>query len=103
MCNKQTRQITLQQDIARTSGWNRSVFPNATRFIFCALRWPHSLWRWQWNTQEHACAHERQNNRTATRLPLPFQATAHITDPDFKMFVTDRLITEMERELALYN
>jgi hypothetical protein len=33
-----------------------------------------------------ACAHERQNNRTATSLRLPFQASAHIMDLDFKIF-----------------
>jgi hypothetical protein len=50
-----------------------------------------------------ACAHERQNNRTATSLRLPFQASAHIMDLGFKIFDTERLITEMEKRPALYN
>jgi len=33
-----------------------------------------------------ACAHERQNNCTATSFRLPFQATAHIMDLDFMIF-----------------
>jgi len=28
-----------------------------------------------------ACAHERQNNRTATSLRLPFQASANVMEP----------------------
>jgi len=43
-----------------------------------------------------ACAHERQNNRTATSLRLPFQASAHIMDLDFKIFDSEKLITEVE-------
>jgi len=37
----------------------RSVFPNTSCFIFCAVRWPHSGWRWQWNTKEHYCLRAR--------------------------------------------
>ena len=50
-----------------------------------------------------ACAHERQNNRTATGLRLPFQASANIVDLDFKIFGSERLITEVEKRPALYN
>ena len=41
-----------------------------------------------------ACAHERQNNRTATNLRLPFQAFANILDVDFDVFHSERLISE---------
>jgi hypothetical protein len=50
-----------------------------------------------------ACAHERQNNRTATSLRLPFQANTHIVDLDFKNFDSDRLITEVKKRPVLYN
>jgi len=50
-----------------------------------------------------ACAHERQNNRTATSLCLPFQASAHIMDLDFKIFDSERLITDVEKRPALFN
>jgi hypothetical protein len=50
-----------------------------------------------------ACVHERQNNRTATSLRLPFQATEHIMDLDFKIFDSERLITDVEKRPALYN
>jgi hypothetical protein len=50
-----------------------------------------------------ACAHERQNNRTATSLRLPFQASANIMDLDFEIFDSERLITEVEKRPALYN
>ena len=50
-----------------------------------------------------ACAHERQNHRTATSLCLPFQASAKIMDPDLKIFESERLITEVEKRPALYN
>jgi hypothetical protein len=46
-----------------------------------------------------ACAHTRQNNRTATSLRLPFQASAHM-DLDFKIFDSKRLITEVEKGTA---
>jgi len=55
-----------------------------------------------------AYAHKRQNNRTATRsvLPpnfrLPLQASPYIMDLDFR-FLTERLITEMEKRPAQYN
>ena len=50
-----------------------------------------------------ACAHERQNNRTAASIRLPYQASAHIMDLDFKIFDSERLITEVEKRPALYN
>jgi len=50
-----------------------------------------------------ACAHELQNNRTATSLRLLFQASAHIIDLDFKLFDSERLITDVEKRPALYN
>jgi hypothetical protein len=50
-----------------------------------------------------ACAHERQNNRSATSLRLPFQASTRIMDLDFKIFDSKRLITEVEKRPALYN
>jgi len=50
-----------------------------------------------------ACAHERQNNRTATSLRLPFQATANVMDLDFKIFDSERLIAKVEKSSALYN
>jgi len=50
-----------------------------------------------------ACAHERQNNRTATDLRLPFQASANVMDLDFKIFYIERLITEVEKRPTLYN
>ena len=49
------------------------------------------------------CAHERQNNRTATSIRLPYQASAHIMDLDFKIFDSERLITEVDKRPALYN
>jgi len=42
-----------------------------------------------------ACAHKQHNNRMATSLRLPFQASAYIMDLDFKIFDTERLITEV--------
>jgi hypothetical protein len=33
-----------------------------------------------------ACAHERQNSRTATSIRLPFQAIAQIMNLDCKIF-----------------
>jgi hypothetical protein len=45
---------------------------------------------------EPAGAHKRQNNPTATILRLPFQTSAHIMDPDLKIFESERLITEVE-------
>jgi hypothetical protein len=50
-----------------------------------------------------ACAYKRQNNRTATSLRQPFQASAHIMDLDFKIFGSERLITEVEKRPALYS
>jgi len=50
-----------------------------------------------------ACAHERQNNRTATSLRLPFQASAQVRVLDFKIFDSERLITELEKRPALPN
>ena len=47
-----------------------------------------------------ACAHERQNNHTATGH-LPFQASASVTDLDFKIFDSERLIGKMDKRLAL--
>jgi hypothetical protein len=50
-----------------------------------------------------ACAHKRQNNCTATGLRLPFQESAHVMDLDFKIFDSERLITDVEKRLTLYN
>jgi hypothetical protein len=44
-----------------------------------------------------ACAHELQDNHTATSLHLLFQASAHIMDLNFKIFDSERLITEVEK------
>jgi hypothetical protein len=44
-----------------------------------------------------ACAHERQNNRTATSRRLPFQTSAHIMDLNFKIFYSERLVTEVQK------
>jgi hypothetical protein len=38
-----------------------------------------------------ACAHARQNNRTATSLRFPFQPSAHIMDLDFQIFDSEIL------------
>jgi len=57
----------------------------------------------QWNTKEHACAHKRQNNRTATSLRLPFQASAHIMDLGFKICDSERLLTEVQKRTPLYS
>ena len=48
-----------------------------------------------------ACAHKGLNNRTAIGLRLPFQASAKVMDPDFKIFDSERLITEVEERPAL--
>jgi hypothetical protein len=50
-----------------------------------------------------ACAHERQNNRAVTILRLPFQASAHIMHLDFKIFDSERLITDLEKRPTLFN
>jgi len=50
-----------------------------------------------------ACVHERQNNRKATGLRLPFQVNANVMDLDFKIFDSERLITEVEKRPAMYN
>jgi len=50
-----------------------------------------------------ACAHEQQNNRTATGLRLPFHASAKVMDLDFNVLDIERLITEVEESPALYN
>jgi hypothetical protein len=44
--------------------FHRSIFPNATCFISCVVRWPYSGWRWQWNTTAHTCLRAR-----AVKLP----------------------------------
>jgi len=83
----------------------RSVFPNTSCFIFCAVRWPHSGWRWQWTRRNiPACAHERRNNRTATSIRLPYQAIAHIMDlrVDFKNFHEHRSIGRRNRAQKLH-
>ena len=82
--------------------FHRSVFLNATCFIFCAVRWLRGGGN---GTRRNmpACVHERLNNRTATSLRLPFQAIAHIMDRDFKIFDSERLITEVDKRPALYN
>jgi hypothetical protein len=49
-----------------------------------------------------ACAHERQDKRTATNLRLLFQPSAQIMDLDFKIFDSETLITEEEKRSALY-
>jgi hypothetical protein len=50
------------------------------------------------------CLHTRAaNNRTATSLRLPFQVNEHIMNLDFKIFDSERLITEVEKRPALYN
>jgi hypothetical protein len=51
----------------------------------------------------HACAHERQNNRTATSLRLPFQGSANIMDLNFEIFDSERFITEVEKRPTLYD
>jgi len=51
----------------------------------------------------HACTYEWQNNRTATSLRLPFQASANVMDVDFKILDNERLITEVEKRPALHN
>jgi len=43
--------------------------------------------------------HERQNNRMATSLRLPFQASAHTMDLDCKIFDSEKL-TEVEKRPA---
>ena len=50
-CDKSRRSVAYELELARTSGWNRSGLANATRFVFCAVQWPHSGRRWQWNTE----------------------------------------------------
>jgi hypothetical protein len=50
-----------------------------------------------------ACAHKRQNNRTATSFRLSFQASAHIVNLDFKIFYSERLMTEVDKRPALYD
>ena len=63
------------------------------------MRWPQSGWRWQWNKKNiTACAHEQQNNRTATGLRLPFQASANVVDLDFKILDSERLIATVEKK-----
>jgi hypothetical protein len=77
---------------------------NMLHFLCGAVRWPHSGGGGN-GTQKNipACAHERQNNRTATSLRLPFQATANVMDLDFNISDSERLITEAEKRPALYN
>jgi hypothetical protein len=48
-------------------------------------------------------ARTSSKNRTATNLRLLFQTSAHIMDLDFEIFDIERLITEVEKRLALYN
>ena len=44
------------------------------------------------------------SGETTARPPrLPFQANAQIKDLDFKIFDSERLITEVEKRPALYN
>ena len=77
---------------------------NMLHFLCGAARWPHSGWRWQWNTKEQSArVHERQNNRTASGLRLSFQASTNVMDLDFKISDSERLITEVEERPALYN
>ena len=49
-----------------------------------------------------ACAHERRNNRTATSIRLPYQASAHIMDLDFKNFHEHRSIERRNRAQKLH-
>jgi len=88
------------------SGWqwqcNTKEHPNATCFIFCAVRGRTAVGGG--NVTEKnipACAHERQTNRTATSHRLPFQA--NVMDLDFKIFDSERLRTEVEKRPALYD
>ena len=54
--------------------FHRNVFPNATCFIFCAVRWPHSGWRWQWNTKEHTCLRARAAKQQDTLYECPLDS-----------------------------
>jgi hypothetical protein len=105
--------------LARTSGWNGSgfyyrcdetfcikwkrahgqlfhcnVIPNATCFIFCAVRCPHSGWWWQWNMKELTCLGARR-----VKQPHGYQSSSavpsncNIVDLDFEIFYSERLIT----------
>jgi hypothetical protein len=61
--------------------FHRSVFPNATCFIFCAVRWLAVA-------MEHVGTYliaRTSGIRTTTNLRLPFQASAHM-DFDFQIF-----------------
>ena len=49
------------------------------------------------------CAHEQKNNRTATSLRQPFQASAETMNLDFKIFDIERLINAVEERPPLYN
>ena len=60
--------------------FHRSVFPDATCFIFYAVRWPHSGWRWQWNTKEHTCLRARAAKQThghQSSSAVPSKCTNH--------------------------
>jgi hypothetical protein len=86
-----------------TDGCNCFVFPNATCFIFCVVGGRTAVDGGS-GTRKNipGCAHERQNNRTATSLRLLCQASANIMDLDFEIFDSERLITEVEKRPALY-
>jgi len=48
-----------------------------------------------------ACARKRQNDRATTSFRLPFEATAHIMNLDFRIFYSERLTNEVEERPAL--
>jgi hypothetical protein len=113
--------------LARTGGWNRSGFFYRCDETFC-FKWKrvhvrlfhrkvfqtqhasfsgrcggHSAVGEGDGTQKNisACAHERQDNRMATSLRMLFQASAQIMDLDFKIFDSERLLTEVKKRVAL--
>ena len=48
-------------------------------------------------------AQERQHSRTATSHRLSFQASGNAMELDFKILDSERLITDVEKRLALYS
>jgi len=45
-----------------------------------------------------ACAYKQQNNRMATGLCVPFQASANVMDLDFKILDSEILIAKVEKK-----
>ena len=75
----------MKRSILNTSeltegSFNAAFFQTPTCLSFYVVRWPHSGWRWQWNTKELTCLRERAAKQPHVRQyssAVPSKCTHH--------------------------